>query len=225
MRILLAGNGKMASEVAKLCLEKGIVCSRFGTDAIPSRTPHTVAIHFGSGRELATLIKLCEERHHPLIQGSTKVEVPVGHKMIIVNAPNLAIPMIALMRAFPAFAKDLTQLGGMDLCIAESHQSKKTDVSGTARAVAKEMGMSESGITPIRNPAIQMALGVPEENLGGHAYHYFAFTGHGVKISVNTEILGRRAYAEGALLLAKALLQKHLALGTHDLSKVVQQLF
>jgi dihydrodipicolinate reductase len=48
-------------------------------------------------------------------------------------------------------------------------------------------------------------LGVPEEHLGGHAYHWITFMGYGVSITINTKINGHRTYAIGALAIADLL--------------------
>jgi dihydrodipicolinate reductase len=182
-----------------------------------------VAIHFGSGRQLPELIDLCERIRVPIIQGSTKltVSIPSDRRVVIIKAPNLSLPMIRFVSAFPAFAAAINI--GMSVRIVESHQSKKADTSGTARAVAKTLGVAESTIKSVRDPDIQLSLGVPEEHLDGHAYHDFIFTGQGVEIKISTKIRGRATYAEGALTLAQALAdqQEPLKNGIYELKDIL----
>jgi dihydrodipicolinate reductase len=208
MHILLAGNGKMAAAIRTACNAHNIKVTMFSPfeDFNYSNPDYgkPVAIHVGSGSQLLALIEKCQQVNMPLIQGSTKlsVDLPIDSGVFIVKAPNFSIPMLRFMAAFPKFACDI--MPGMKVGIVESHQEGKKDVSGTARAVAKDIGVPIECIQAIRNPAVQLALGVPQESLNGHAHHYFIFTGGGAKIAVSTEIQGRETYAEGALVIAQA---------------------
>lgn len=222
MHIILAGQGKMAAAMEIACFSRGIGITKFGTDFDYSKLKNNklVAVHFGSGKQLLSLIELCERFQIPLIQGSTNVNIPNNRRTIIVNAPNLSLPMIRFLEAFPAFASAIKI--GMSISIIESHQKQKTDVSGTARVLAKTIGTKDSIITTIRDPDIQLSLGIPKEHLGGHAYHDFIFTGHGVEIKVSTKIRGRATYAEGALALAQSLADKIESLenGVYELGEL-----
>jgi len=228
MHILLVGQGNMAKTVETVCATRRIKFTRFGEDFDYSNPAYgkPVAVHFGSGRQLLPLIELCTERHMPIIQGSTKLTgpLPSDRAVAIISAPNLSLPMIRFVGAFPAFAQAIK--AGMEARIVESHQSKKVDTSGTARAVAKFLGISESSIKSVRDPDIQLTLNVPEEHLSGHAYHDFIFTGQGVEIRVSTKIRGRATYAEGALTLAQALAdqQEPLKNGIYELKDILHLL-
>lgn len=228
MHILLVGQGNMAKAVETACVSRGIQLTRFGMDFDYSDPGYgkPIAIHLGSGRQLLPLIELCEARQIPIIQGSTKLREPLpsDRNVAIINAPNLSLPMIRFVGSFPAFAQAIK--AGMEARIVESHQAKKADTSGTARAVAKILGIPESSIKSVRDPDIQLTLGVPQEHLGGHAYHDFVFTGQGVEIKVSTKIRGRATYAEGALTLAQALAnqQEPLKNGAYELKDILHLL-
>jgi dihydrodipicolinate reductase len=227
MAILLVGQGNMAIAVKTACESRNINCMHAVEDVdYDYPIPNVVAIHFGSGRQLPELIDLCERMRIPIIQGSTKLSVPIptDRDVTIINAPNLSLPMIRFVTAFPQLAQAI--MPGMQVRIVESHQSKKADTSGTARAVANALGISEAEISSIRDPGIQLARGIPEDHLGGHAFHDFIFTGEGVKIRVSTEIVGRKTYAEGALTLAQALvdLKTPLGAGVHELKDILHLL-
>lgn len=213
MHILIVGCGKMADAVEHMCASQIIPFTNFEEilmESVETVPADTVAIHFGSGRNLLELIDFCGMRGIPIIQGSTKLSTPIPGSLYqqdanvtIIDAPNLSLPMIRFIKAFPDFARAISP--NMKTTIVESHQSTKADTSGTARAIASELGIPESEIAQIRDPRTQRALGVPENRLDGHAVHNFIFSGQGVKIEVTTEIMGRDTYAEGALALAKAL--------------------
>lgn len=229
MKILLAGNGKMASAVQQACLSDGqIEVIPFFTGfnlAIGSR--NTVAIHFGSGRQLLELLEVCATHDVPVIQGSTKLStvIPDNHNNVIINAPNSSLPMVAFMQSFPDFA--LSMMKHMNVSIAESHQAGKKDVSGTARALSKLIDFDEETIVSVRDRTTQLALGVPEEYLDGHAYHDFVFTGQGVTIKVLTQVHGRATYAEGAIAVAERLVAnpKRLMSGTYQLVDAIPLLW
>jgi len=184
-----------------------------------------VAIHFGSGKQLNALIDTCEALWEhitiPIIQCSTKLPTPVptGRNVVIINAPNAALPMIRLITAFPGFIEKIR--AGMEIGIIESHQSTKADVSGTARMLAKLIGVPEDKIKSLRTHDMQLAFGVPQEHLGWHAYHKFILVGDGVKITLTTEIHGGNAYAQGALTLAEGLIKTPLNPGIHELKDVI----
>ncbi len=233
MKILLVGQGNMATAVAKLCKQKNIDCHWnkellifFPKDYYPPQLieDKMVAIHFGSGRLLPQLIELCESNQIPIIQGSTKLThpVPENPKTAIINAPNLSLPVIRFMMAFPDFAAAIKP--GMEFGIVESHQEKKADTSGTARMIAKLMGIAETAICSIRKPFEQLSFGVPQEHLNGHAYHNFIFKGQGVEIGSYLRIHSRDTYADGALTLAQPLVENPLMPGIHQLKDIMHLL-
>ena len=218
----------MTKSVETACASRGIQITKFGMDFDYSNPNYgkPIAIHLGSGRQLLPLIDLCEALQMPVIQGSTKLTEPLpsNRNVVIINAPNLSLPMIRFLASFPAFAQAIK--AGMVARVVESHQVKKADTSGTARAIAKVLDIPESSIKSVRDPDIQLTLGVPEEHLGGHAYHDFVFTGQGVEIKVSTKIRGRATYAEGALTLARALTdqQEPLKNGIYELKDILHLL-
>jgi 4-hydroxy-tetrahydrodipicolinate reductase len=228
MRILLVGRGNMAAAVQAVCTSRGIVRVDFNQDFELTTENHnrTVAIHFGSGSQLPRLIEYCERYRIPIIQGSTGLQasIPNDCNTVIINAPNLSIPMIRFMTAFPAFAREIGI--GMEMGVIESHQKDKRDVSGTARAIMRSLDIPDSSIISIRDPDQQIVLGVPRDHLDGHAHHDFIFTRNGIEIKVSTRINGRETYAEGAILLAHALcdLKEPLRDGVHELRDILHLL-
>lgn len=227
MNILIAGNGKMAEELHQFCVEQGIprdhLDNVYGRNCVLDDPSKTVAVHFGSGRHLGSLIKYCSERGGiPIIQGTTKLTSDyVATSVPLIFAPNLSLPMVRFMTALPDFARQL-DMGLPE--IFESHQQAKRDVSGTARSLARKLGVEQKDIIHVRNPSIQRHLGIPEEHLDGHAYHTFTFNYQGVRIQVSTEIHGRRTYAEGTVHLARMLCAKPGVLDNieYTLSEVLQ---
>ncbi len=162
-----------------------------------------VAVYFGSGREWPDLLTFCEARSIPIIQGSTRgVTLSKVPGVAIIDAPNLSLAIVKLMIAMPII---LGKPGAMEISIQESHQEGKKDVSGTARAIAKEAEVPETTIECIRDPADQRRLGIPEQYLDGHAYHWIRLRGPGVEMDIFTRVHGRDTYAEGAIVIAQEL--------------------
>jgi len=212
----------MADAVADLCSKKEVTCIRnfFDKENHDSVNVHdTVAIYFGSGRELPRLIEFSQKSKIPIIQGSSYPDA-IKHMneakgVAIVHAPNLSIPVVKFMSLFREQVKVLSDF--MDLSILESHQKAKKDVSKTAREMADMAGLNHEYIESIRDPEEQVELlGVPKEHLGGHAYHFFNFEGMGVKIQTSIMIHGRETYALGSLLLAAGLLERGILLDFQD---------
>jgi 4-hydroxy-tetrahydrodipicolinate reductase len=222
LRLLIVGQGNMAKELEKVCLEKqkdadaeidigflnynsieNTPLQELHEQLIPSL--NWVVVHFGSGRQLNDAIELCKLLDCPMIQGSTRgVDLPENPEITIINAPNLSIPIIRLMSCIEKFNQAMSP--GMKITIAESHQASKPDTSGTARVLADTCEIEHEQIQKIRDPKIQTnELGVPEENLGGHAYHFVSYEGYGTQVMVSTKIHGRRSYALGTICVAAAL--------------------
>lgn len=206
-QIIVAGHGDMAQVLTDLCQEdssreffeftEGMTCPDL---------QDVVAVHFGSGRQLPALLDWCQSHDVPLIQGSTGQTLPDGVTVPVVDAPNLSLPIIKLLsQVLPVLQE---AFGDMDVTITETHQETKKSVPGTAKVMAGAFGVAEENIVSVRQPAIQRQMGVPEESLDGHGYHWINFQGQGVNITLNVKVNGRRTYAEGALAIADALVQE-----------------
>lgn len=125
-----------------------------------------------------------------------------------VVAPNMATPIVLLQAALRWLAE--TFPGACDsvaLSIRESHQQGKRDTSGTARALARsfrQLGADcpDGRIEAVRDPERQREeLAVPEAFLDAHAFHRYRLDGADgtVRLVLEHNVLGRRAYAEGTL--------------------------
>ena len=208
MKIVLCGRGAMAAAIREACATESIPVIEFKSDAaVPDLGDDAVGIYVSSGNNLLDFLRFCEIRQIPLIQGATRnlPELPPVPKTVIVNAPNLALPMIVLLGVI-GHLKPLCSIG-MAVRIEESHQAGKEDVSGTARVLAAELEVPGDWIQKIRDPERQRSIGVPEEYLGGHAYHDVVFSGLGMsEIRISTRVHGRGAYAQGAIVIAQKLL-------------------
>lgn len=198
MRMAVIGRGKKAEEVRRICSQEAVEIT--GVDRLVARD---VALHFGSGRELAPALAACGQAGIPLVQGSTFIILPEPLPCAVVEAPNLAMVVVQMMTA-------IKPLAGHVKAIRESHQAGKRDVSATARMFAEQLGFPEAKIESIRDPARQLACGVPPESLDGHAYHWIECERDGVQIGLTLRVHGREAYARGALALARMLSGRRL---------------
>jgi dihydrodipicolinate reductase len=231
MHVLLFGQGKMARAMEVACTYRGIRLTKFGMDFDHSNPNYgkPVAVHFGSGKQLTEAIELCEKLKMPLIQGTTKVEVPKGRKAVIFNIPNLSLPIIRFLGAFPAFKAEVGK--GMRVSIVESHPEQKADVSGTAKIAAVTSGIDEKMIKSVRDVDVQLAMGVEREHLKGHAYHDFIFIDEdfpedNVEIKIRVKVHGYNTYARGAIALGQAIIAqpKPLEDGIYGLENVRRML-
>lgn len=130
-------------------------------------------------------------------------------KNIAVLAPNMAKQIVALQATLKDMANRYPRsFEGYTLTVTESHQSKKADTSGTAKAVVAHLVDLNGGnfddafnsIVKLRTKDDSMGFGVPEEYIdAGHAFHTYHMTSSDgtVDFELQHNVCGRRVYAEG----------------------------
>lgn len=150
----------------------------------------------------------------PFVMGTTggdrealaKLVADKNHPSVI--APNMAKQIVAFQAMIDFLSKEFpTAFSGYTLSVTESHQKTKADTSGTAKAVVADfakMGLdcSEEKIVKVRTEAEQMEkMHVPEEYLGGHAFHTYALDSADgtVHFEFQHNVCGRKIYAEGTV--------------------------
>lgn len=153
-----------------------------------------------------------------LVETVTGSEIVLGNSNIIptanisaVIATNMAVPVVIFQEMIKFAAKNFPEaLRGSKFLVQESHQSGKSDPSGTAVSLLpffEKLGLPYTGDQIVangmeRDPLVQeLVLGVPPENLGGHGYHgYFIRSPSGsVDLRFEHNIRGRNDYVDGAL--------------------------
>mmetsp|Transcript_24418 Transcript_24418/g.49480 ORF Transcript_24418/g.49480 Transcript_24418/m.49480 type:complete len:354 (-) Transcript_24418:30-1091(-) len=134
-----------------------------------------------------------------------------------VIAPNMAKQIVALQAGLEDLAKKFPgAFSGYKIDVRESHQKTKADTSGTAKAIVaslKELSDDDfevGDIEKIRDDEESKAFGVPEEGLGGHAFHTYTFTSADgtVQFALQHNVVGRTVYAEGTADAVKFLASK-----------------
>lgn len=130
-------------------------------------------------------------------------------KNIAVLAPNMAKQIVALQATLKEMAARYPRsFEGYTLTVTESHQSKKADTSGTAKAVVAHLVDLNGGnfdeafnsIVKLRTKESSMNFGVPEQYVdAGHAFHTYHLTSAdgSVHFELQHNVCGRRVYAEG----------------------------
>ena len=125
-----------------------------------------------------------------------------------VIAPNMGKQIVAFQAAMNYLSKTFPGVfKGYTLEVIESHQRWKKDTSGTAKDVCRsfnEMGVEfkVEDIVRIREGERSMKeLQVPEEALGGHAFHRYKLRSRdgSVEFEFRHNVCGRRVYAEGTI--------------------------
>lgn len=142
------------------------------------------------------------------------VDTIKGSKTSAVIATNFGKPLV-LVQAMLEYAADEFPgaLKGYMIDISESHQKTKKDKSGTATLWAtffNKMGIELDFEEMIRDEERQLALGVPKEHLGGHAYHWYNIKSPDLntKVNIATLVNGRSVYVEGTLDAIRFLYKK-----------------
>ena len=216
----IVGQGNMASLAMKANMlgwpEKGnfreCMCS---IGAGPREDRLVVAFHCGSGRLFTELVAYCNKWHVPLIQASSSLKDEGGKPITpptevdfpLILAPNLALPIAALLMTLPMFGVMMQKLDA-NTNVLESHQSTKTSAPITAWKMAGYFGTSSDTVCSIRDKTIQkMLLGIPGQYLDGHAYHQIKSTACDVEIGITMKIHGRNAYILGLEVLLRKIEQ------------------
>eukprot|EP00658_Telonema_sp_P-2_P006754 TRINITY_DN12549_c0_g1_i3.p1 TRINITY_DN12549_c0_g1~~TRINITY_DN12549_c0_g1_i3.p1 ORF type:complete len:257 (+),score=65.85 TRINITY_DN12549_c0_g1_i3:156-926(+) len=122
-----------------------------------------------------------------------------------VIAPNMCKQIVAFQATMEMMATQFPGcFNGYQLNITESHQSYKADTSGTAKAMVSAFSalgpeFQVDQIQKVREKEEQLAFGVPEEALGGHAWHTYSLTSQddAVQFEFKHNVCGRRTYCEG----------------------------
>lgn len=163
----------------------------------------------------------------PFVMGTTGgdrdklMKVTADSETYAVIAPNMCKQIVAFQATMGKMAADFPNaFGGYKMDLVESHQSTKADTSGTAKDMVGSF--NKLGATPpfsvdeiqkLRKKEEQLAFGVPEDALTGHAWHTYTLTsGDGsVQFQFKHNVCGRRTYAEGVIDAVEFLLEKIMA--------------
>lgn len=201
-RLIVEESGKLGSDE--------VVCYRTDGADFPKDLPEdAIAVYVSSKERFLEVFTECRIRRLPLIQASSDIHIPddnqIEVEMPVILAPNLSLPVVALMKLLPMLGQMMQSLDGATT-IAESHQPSKTSAPITAQTFANWFGVPSEQVGSIRNSAIaQSFLGVPAEHVDGHAYHAIRSAALGAEISVATKIHGRQTYFKGLMAVARKL--------------------
>lgn len=209
MNLIICGNGALGQLLWGSFQRQRAISAQYFDDAreVAAR-PNSIAIHCGSGRQLESLLTFCENERVPLIQASSGQTLPGQLPTPVIDAPNLAIPMLAFLKGLPEFWKPFLTSGlGFTVSVAESHQCTKKSVPETAKRMAKAVGFQPELIASIRSPVAQQALGVLFVHLPRHGCHWVTIEGHGVTIQLATRINGLQPYVDGARIIAERVIK------------------
>ena len=149
----------------------------------------------------------------PFVMGTTggdrarlQAEVSAAGSYAVV-APQMGKQLVALQAAFEHLGERYPgAFAGYTLAVTEAHQAGKADTSGTAKALVasfQRLGVAFEvpDIVKVRSRDGQLAMGVPEEHLAGHAYHTYRLTSPDrlVSFEVQHNVCGRSIYAQGTV--------------------------
>lgn len=156
---------------------------------------------------LRPFLEFCHRKSMPVILASTGITLPTEFSVPVIEAPNLALPIIAFIKALPAFWRTFGPIrGGLKVDVVESHQFWKKSTPGTAVRMASTFEVREDDIVSVRTSAVQRQLGV--RNVPRHGYHFITITGMGVEITLSTKVDGLEAYGQGLMFLAPRILER-----------------
>lgn len=189
------------------------------SDALPF-----VAVDFSAPQAVEGNVDFYCRQGWPFVLGTTGGDYEAVRKRVArsqvcaVAAPNMSIPILLVMAAFELLgARFPGALAGWKGEIVESHQAGKRDTSGTAKRMIEflqQLGipLKVEQIAKIRDPKVQREqLDVPEEHLGGHAYHIYTLRSPdgSVQLGLTHNVLGRQTYVEGTLAAIRFVAERY----------------
>jgi len=125
-----------------------------------------------------------------------------------VIAANMCKQIVALQTVLETMSSEFPgAFSGYTLKVTESHQSHKADTSGTAKEMVKyfndltSSSFAIADVNKLRDTPSQLAFGVPEDSLQGHAFHTYELEApdQTVHFQFQHNVCGRRTYAEGTV--------------------------
>lgn len=209
MNLIICGSGALGQFLwGSFQRQQGISAKYFDDAREVAARPNSIAIHCGSGRQLESLLTFCGNEKIPLIQASSGQKLPDQLSTPVIDAPNLAIPILVFLNGLPEFWKPFLMSGAaFTVSVAESHQCTKKSVPETAKRMAKAVGLQPELIASIRSPVVQQTAGVPFVHLPRHGYHWITIEGYGVTIQLATKINGLQPYADGVRIITERVIK------------------
>ncbi|HSQ42928.1 MAG TPA: dihydrodipicolinate reductase [Fibrobacteraceae bacterium] len=198
-------------------------------EVVLSAYPDLVAVDYTHPSAVNANAEFYVKHGIPFVMGTTggdraALQSTANHtKAPCVIAPNMAKQIVAFQAMMEYAATQFPGVfSGYRLSVVESHQKTKADTSGTAKAVVSllnRMGagpLAEEQIEKVRQEPEQLTrMGVPQEFLGGHAFHTYALDSadSSVHFEFRHNVCGRKVYAQGtvdAVLFLGRMQEKHV---------------
>lgn len=187
-----------------------------------------IAVDFTTPDSVKTNADLYSKLRIPFVMGTSLGPHAEEVRSLVVNsqisaviAPNMDMGVVGKQMDLDEFTQNHPGIfQGAAVEIVESHQASKVDKEGkpvtsaTAKAFQQQLEIYgarlQEEITSIRDPQRQLELGVPEEFLGGHGYHWVTVYGTDGKIiyQFETRVNGRGSYVDGTIAAIKFLVRK-----------------
>lgn len=197
------------------------------TDRWPNNVPEgTIVIDYSKTDAVLGNVEFYVSRGLPFIMGTSTgnaerlrriTEMVANSDISAVIAPNMDPSVVKRQMDIDNMAQINPDLfAGATVRIMESHQATKVDASGNPITSGTAIAFAEQfegygtrlarKIRSVRTPSVQRSLGIPEEYLDAHAYHWVTVTKNGRKVyGFETKVNGRQSYVDGTLIAAKFL--------------------
>ncbi|MDR8727157.1 dihydrodipicolinate reductase C-terminal domain-containing protein [Burkholderia pseudomultivorans] len=209
MQVLVVGTGKLANELLGSHRLAPATCRVMRWSDSTRLDTRSIVVHAGSGRELAAATAFCHATASPLVELSTGSDLETGtHDFPVVVCPNTNILMLKFMSMLETSG---TLFRDCRISVTESHQAGKTSVPGTAVGIGASLGVRPEDIRSVRDPDVQRSeLGIPDDQLGRHAYHRIRIEDGACSLQFESRVYGASPYAEGVSRIVEAVRQHDL---------------
>lgn len=197
MKALLVGFGKMGRAIEAVLFQRGhgVVGRVDRGGSIPDSIAE-VAFEFTTPDAAPAVVPELLSRGIPVVSGTTGWDVEAARQIArerrvpFLHAPNFSIGIAVVRRAVASVAQDLAVFREFEPGIVERHHSAKKDApSGTAKALAAEIGLDV--------PIVALRQG------GQPGEHIVYFEGADESIEIVHRARSRALFASGAVRAAE----------------------
>jgi 4-hydroxy-tetrahydrodipicolinate reductase len=220
MKIYVIGSGKLANAI----LSSSLIFNSISVTKWDPKLAHTsdksILIHAGSGRELKTCLQFCKKTGSVLIELSTGLETEtMTPDFPLIVCPNTSIPVLRALLMLKSTGNIFER---SNVSILESHQSTKTTPPGTAYRFAEFLNVPIERIVSVRDPEVQLKLGIDKEHLEKHAFHRITITDGSDQVTIETKVQGHESYSAGVKRIVQAALTHPLENRKYDVMDLLE---
>jgi 4-hydroxy-tetrahydrodipicolinate reductase len=242
MKILIVGFGKMGRAIEQTLIDRGIKdykkidpvdpAADFASLLSVENPNEYIAVDFSHPNAIMENIEWYADNKVDAVIGTTNWgnELPMVEKLVanagtkLIYSANFSETVQMFFFINKLTAKLANARGGFDASINEIHHNAKADVSGTAKALAKDIEGKSEILYGVTGPKGDNAVTIASERLAGvFGEHTVRYAKQGDRIELFHHADGRTGFAAGAIDAAE--MMPNLKPGTYNYADLLKEKF